>query len=135
LHCSIMNTQNTMRKEKVRNDTHTSINTRTASTRWKPLQCLNNTRRTILISGSEPEIIIRPQVQTPRYLRCPSAQHTIIAINQENAPKESPSNNGKSYFLSVFTSKSCYCHWRNAGQHQTTRPEHSKSDVQNNPKH
>ena len=70
-----------------RNIKHTSINTRTACTRRKPLQCLNDTRRTILISCSKPKIIIGPQVKTPRYLGSPSAQHTIITINSDKCPK------------------------------------------------
>jgi len=118
-----------------RNIKHTSINTRTASTRRKPLQCLNNTRRTILISCSKPKIIIGPQVKTPSYLGSPSAQHTIITINSDKCPKSITLSNNeqRKYFFKVLTSTSCYCHWCAARQHRTTHPGNSKSDVQNNP--
>ena len=118
-----------------RNIKHTSINTRTACTRRKPLQCLNDTRRTILISCSKPKIIIGPQVKTPRYLGSPSAQHTIITINSDKCPKSITSSNNEKgkYFFRVLTSTSCYCHWSTARQHRTTHLENSKSDVRNNP--
>lgn len=74
---------------------HTSINTSTTSTWWKPLQWFNNTGCAIFIRCSKTQIVVWSQVKAPTFLRGPSAQETLNQSKPQNTKDSEDKNKQK----------------------------------------